>query len=129
VSVSPRLRRPRAWLAGWIALQVATLVVCLLPMPAVDVRLPHIDKLEHLAGYAVLGAYTVMLFESRRARLRGLAVVFALGMAIEALQSLVPWRGNDALDLVANGLGVLLGAAVAKTPLRGALAWLDARLP
>lgn len=126
---SAGLRRPRLWLAGWIALQAATLVVCLLPMPAVPVAMAHFDKIEHLAGYALLAAYTVMLFPARRARWRGLAVVFALGAAIEALQSLVPWRSNDALDLVANAAGIALGALVAATPLRGALAWCDARLP
>ena len=121
------LRRPRLWLGTWLALMALTVIVSLLPMPRVPVSIDHFDKVEHVAGYAVLAGYASMLFARRRAL--AWAAVFALGVAIEGLQTLVPWRsGGDVPDMLANAAGVMLGAAVAFTPLRGLLPWLDRRL-
>ena len=122
-------RRPAWWLGVWIALQAATVAVCLVPIPPVSTRVQHFDKVEHLVGYAVLAAYAAMLFASRRAL--GLAAIglIALGAIIEVLQSMTSWRSADGGDLVANALGVGLGMLVAATPLRATLQQLDRRLP
>ena len=121
------LRRPRLWLGAWIAMLAATVVVSLLPMPSVPVHIENFDKIEHLVGYALLAAYASMLFAAPR--WPAWLAVFALGIVIEGLQTLVPWRsGGDVADMLANGVGVLAGAAVARTPLRHALAWFERRV-
>ncbi len=126
----PALRpqhRPRLWLALWGLALLATLVVCLLPLPAVAMPLPQADKLEHLLAYALLSAYAVMLFEGCVARRVALAGLVLFGLGIEGLQSLLPWRSAEWPDVLANALGVSLGALVA-TPLSDLLAALDRRL-
>lgn len=122
-------RYPRLWLRLWILMLALGLVVCLLPLPPVAVHVEHFDKFEHIAGHAVLAAFASMLFAGRRALLEcGLGLVL-FGTLIEALQALVPWRSADALDLLANAIGTLLGLALALTPLARALQWLDRQLP
>lgn len=120
------LRWPRWWLATWIVLMLLTVVVSLLPMPRVPVPIDHFDKIEHCIGYLLLAAYAAMLFEAARARRLAYFAVFALGVLIEGLQTLVPWRsGGDVADMAANAAGVLLGSLVATTPLRQALQWFE----
>ncbi len=121
-------RRPRTWLLLWLAMAVATLIVCLLPMPKLVPSVDHFDKIEHLLGYAVFGAYAAMLFESCRAMRHALLGTIAFGLFVEGLQALVPWRSADGYDAVANTLGVLLGALVALTPASRWLLRLDQRL-
>lgn len=121
-------RRPGLWLGAWIAMQCATLVVCLLPMPAVAPPVQHFDKLEHLLGYALLAGYAAMLFATPRALAFAALVLLTLGGLIEVLQSLTAWRSADAGDVGANAVGVALGLCVSVTPMRGLLRWLDRRL-
>ena len=122
-------RRPALWLGAWLGMLLATVFVCLVPMPEIAPRVDNFDKIEHLAGYALLMAYAVMLFATRRALGMAAAGLLALGGLIEALQSMTSWRSADAADLVANALGVALGMAVAATPLRASLLAVDRRLP
>lgn len=122
-------RRPSLWLGAWIAMLLATVLVCVAPMPQIAPRVDHFDKIEHVAGYALLMAYAVMLFATRRALGMAAAGLLALGGLIEALQSMTSWRSADAADLLANALGVALGLGVAATPLRALLLAVDRRLP
>jgi VanZ family protein len=65
------------------------------------------DKLEHTLAYFTLGALAAMSF-----RRSGWWVVLALityGGALECLQYLVPGRAPSIGDVLANGLGALLG--------------------
>lgn len=122
-------RHPRLWLRAWLAMLALTVVVSMLPMPDVPVDIAHGDKIEHFVGYALLAAYAAMLFEARRARARAYAAVVALGVAIEGLQTLVPWRsGGDLADMAANLLGVAAGSLAARTRLCHALQRIEARL-
>jgi VanZ family protein len=110
------LHFPRLWLGLWLAMLAITLAVCLVPLPRLDLPVSHFDKLEHLLGYAVLSAFAAMLFATTRARVIAAMALLALGVAIEGLQALTPWRSADVLDLLANLLGVACGALVAITP-------------
>ena len=97
------------------------------PVPAVAPAVPHLDKLIHAGGYAVLAAFAVCLFHGA-ARLRALAGVWLLGAAIELAQGLLPTgRMMEGADLLANSLGIGLGAAVCWrwNPLRA----LERRMP
>jgi len=115
-------RRPRLWLGLWILGLIATVIVCLLPLPQVHSPFDHLDKLEHALGYAALAASAAMLFATRRALVLVVLGLIVLGIGIEGLQTLVPWRSGDALDAVANALGALLGSTTAATPMAG---WLQ----
>lgn len=120
-------RRPQLWLGIWIAALAATLVLCLLPMPALDLQVDDADKALHALGHAALAAYALMLYARPAAVMRAIVGLVALGVAIELLQTLLPWRsGGDPIDMLANALGTALGSAIGITPLRRGLLWVDA---
>lgn len=95
---------------GWLVIAL-TLVVSLMP-PALDSGDGHIDKIVHLAGYAVLTFWWAQLVTRNRWKLAIAVVLF--GMAIELLQGLTPARQPDLLDALANSGGVLLGWLAAR---------------
>jgi VanZ family protein len=109
-------RHPWLWLGIWCAALAATLVVCLVPLPAMDAPVLRFDKLHHALGHALLAAWAAMLFMDRRTLLLAIAGLLLFGVAIEGLQALLPWRSAELLDIAANALGVALGAAIAATP-------------
>ncbi|RXQ99678.1 VanZ family protein [Pseudoxanthomonas composti] len=120
------LGHPRLWLALWLLANVAVVVVCLLP----GASLPQVpdggDKVEHALAYFVLAAAAVQLFATRRGLLRACAWLVMLGVLIEFAQgALTADRSADALDALADTVGVLLGLATAWTPLRNLLVRLD----
>ena len=116
-------RRPRAAVVGW-GLMFATVATGSL-WPAPDLPPPAcdgIDKVEHVLGYALLSGYAVLLFATARARLAGMALAIAFGIAIELAQGVfTATREPDALDVFANALGAALGHLLAFTPLAGRL--------
>jgi len=109
-------RRAPGWaLAAWLAMFAAITIGSLLPAP--DLPPPAfdgMDKLEHLLGYAVLSAWSVLLFATRRARVAAMLGVVAFGVAIEGAQGVfTATREPDALDALANATGALLGPPAA----------------
>ena len=122
------LRWPRLWLALYWLLLLALVVVCVIPAPPDPLPLRHSDKFYHLLGYALLAGFTVQLFAAPALWPR-LCVLLAFGVALEGVQWLLPWRSADALDAVANALGVGVGALLSFTPLARALQWVEARMP
>jgi VanZ family protein len=89
---------------------------------------PGSDKIEHLLGYAILAAWAVQIFATRRALMTAGAGLVALGIAIEIAQdALTTTRMMDAGDVLANTLGVLFGLATYFAPMRDALVRYDAR--
>jgi VanZ family protein len=87
----------------------AIAVLSVIPeVPASD--LPNADKLEHLAAYAVLGGLALLSAESRRGRALLAVGVVVLGLALEGVQALLPWRTASWADGAANLAGVVLGA-------------------
>ncbi len=103
----------------------AVVVVCVLPMPTLSLSVDHVDKLEHVAGYATLAGYAAMLFGTRRAQASAACGLLVLGLALEGVQGWLPWRSADVLDVAANAFGVLLGSLLAMTPASRILQRLD----
>lgn len=96
-----------------------------LPAPA----FPGVDKLQHLVGYAILSAYSVMLYATRRAQTGAAVSLVALGIAIEVAQSsLTASRHADAIDVFANTAGVGLGQLLAFTRAARLLQWIERHL-
>lgn len=110
------LRRAGVWHAvGW-GLVVALVVLCVVPEPPDPVGVRGADKLYHVLGYAGLAGWWVQLY--RRPQVwRWLSGLLVLGVALEGVQALLPWRSAEALDAVANAVGVGVGALLACTPL------------
>jgi VanZ family protein len=107
-----RLAHAPAWISASLLLLV--LVVWGSLMPGSDVPgPPDIDKLEHVAAYALLTVWFTGLVP--RNRYAAIAVALAgLGVLMEFLQQVMQLgRQADALDFAANVLGIGAGIAIA----------------
>ncbi len=115
------LRWPRFWLGLWWLAIAVTITVCLIPPPPLDLP-PNSDKVEHFLAYFVLAGAAVQIYRTRAALLWAAAGLVGLGIGIEFLQAaLTDNRMADAMDALANSIGVLAGIALAFTPLRDLL--------
>lgn len=95
--------------AFWVC-ALAVLVLSLMPI------VPHMpstgwDKSNHLLAFAVLAVLGLWAYPGRMALL--LLCLLAYGGLIEVLQSLTPDRFAEWADLLADALGLLLGAGLA----------------
>ena len=117
------LRYAQRWLLLGRALILAVIVLSLMPTTQTP-ELAHGDKLGHLLAYGVLMFWFAGLY--RRGYWPRLAIGFILlGVALEYLQGLTGYRSYDPLDMLANSLGVAVGAGLALTPLAHPIGWLD----
>jgi VanZ family protein len=130
VSSLHAFRWPRLWVGLWVLMIAAVVTGSLVPSDELPQMLfPGADKLQHMAGYATLSGYAVMLFANRRGRgLAALGLVL-LGVLIEGAQSaLTTSRQADPMDMLANLIGVGLGQALAATGVAGWLLRIDSGL-
>lgn len=99
--------------AFWIC-AAAVLYLALTPVP--PVKISDWDKINHAFAFAVLG---ILGWTAWPARPRTVgACLFVYGCAIEVLQSFTPTRQGDWHDVVADVVGLLLGAVVCRLLLR-----------
>lgn len=120
----------RFWLGLWGLMIAAVIAGSLAPSDALpQMWFPGADKLQHLAGYAMLSGYAAMLFASRRALGMAAAGLVLLGILIEGAQgALTTSRLADPVDALANLAGVALGQALGTTRVGGLLQWVDRRI-
>lgn len=71
------------------------------------------DKLNHVLGFAgpMFAGLAARARAGRRSALRLGLLMLAWGIAQEGLQSLLPPRRADPLDLLADVIGIVVGAA------------------
>lgn len=107
----PAGRRQR--LARW-ALYGGLLLGCALAFDPQGDRLPtvHSDKVQHLAAFVALTLAAWWAYPG--ARWKAIAGLFAFGIFIELVQLGIPGRSAEWGDLVADGLGIALGALIAR---------------
>lgn len=107
------------------AMLILVAALSLLPAPQ---EMPGNDKILHLVTYAGLSlSFTVLLI---RAKYLWVVIVslIVFGGVIEGLQGLTGYRMAEAADMLANSLGVLLGAVAYWTPLPLKLRSLERKL-
>jgi hypothetical protein len=112
------------WLFGWALSVVLSLGP---PLPGATPLFPHADKLNHALAYGALAWWAMGCFASNAGRRRALLGLLVLGATMEWAQgAFTADRQRDALDIVANavgvGMGTLLGLWISLP------AWLEARL-
>ncbi len=103
---------------GW-ALVAAIVVLSLAPMPDTGPDLPHQDKWGHLLAYGALMGWFTRLYPRAPTAWWYFLGFALLGLALEWLQSLLPYREGDPMDLWANLLGLALGLIIARALKRG----------
>ena len=104
--LSIRLVRLTFW-CSVIALAIASLVpVDLLPRQAATIW----DKGQHAFGFAWLALVGLLAYQQRPWTM--LAALLLYGGSIELLQAASGWRYGEWLDFLADGIGLLIGAAI-----------------
>jgi VanZ family protein len=106
------LPKPGAPVWRWL-LAIAMLALLVLSLAPSSLPLPTTgwDKANHALSFAVLGLLGHWAWPGRTAIV--LTALLAYGGFIELLQSFTPDRTPEAIDLLADWVGLLLGAGLA----------------
>ncbi len=121
-------KRPGLWLGIWLFGWLLCVVLSLIPPPRIGIDLPEGDKLGHLLAYALLSAWSVWIFASRRSHWKAALSLVLLGIAMELAQGMLTNdRMMDGRDIVADTLGVLVGQLLAFSPAQQLLQRWDAQ--
>ncbi len=101
------------WLPFWLSIGLAAVVLLVwgsvVPHPP-ELGLDPSNWTGHGLAYALLMAWFARLVPPEAQRGAAIALI-GLGVAIECVQGLLPWRTFDVLDMVANAVGVWIGWA------------------
>jgi len=121
-------RRPRVWIAVWIAMILGVIVLSLMPGPPIPDMLT-VGKFDHGFAYFCLEVMAVQLYARRHDWLVAAAAMIALGIALEFAQGyLTSYRDMSAYVGMIDALGVAIGLATAWTPFTNIVQGIDARL-
>ena len=97
------------WIWAFVSCVLAVLVLALMPVPP-PIPSTGWDKLNHLLAFAVMTWLGCKAFPQRL--VITLLSLLAYGALIEILQSFTPIRSAEWFDLLADGLGILVGWGV-----------------
>jgi hypothetical protein len=118
------------WHTWWVLLGALimgwTLWMALTPDPGITLTFPYGDKLLHATTFCSLMGWWGNVYRERRPRGWAALGCLAFGIFIEFAQWLDPPRDADALDVVADGIGILVALMLLRTPLASVLASLEA---
>jgi VanZ family protein len=121
MEVTRQLRYRKPWLAiGW-GMVVTVVYFCLIPHPPQLVSFAYGDKFEHVIAYTGLSLWFFQIGREPGAWLRTGLWLFGLGVGIEIAQAFTVYRSFEFADMAADAVGILLGAALARTPLGSVL--------
>jgi VanZ family protein len=102
--------RPGLWLGIWLFGWVLCIVLSLIHPPRIDLEVPDGDKIGHFLAYALLSAWAVLIFATRRSHWQAALSLVLLGIAMELAQgALTDDRMMDPMDALADAVGVLFG--------------------
>ena len=127
VQPSGRLRWHRAWVALGGTIMLWVLWMALRPDPGITLDFPYGDKLLHASTFTCLMGWWGNVYRPRRARGWAALGCLAFGVFVEFAQWLDPPRDADALDVLADGVGIVIALALLRTPLASVLASVEAR--
>ena len=121
------LRFKRLWIILGIGFVLLVVYLSLTPDPP-EVDVPGGLKLGHVVAYFWLMIWFAQIYRADGRRLLLAAALCALGVVLEYLQGLTDYRNFEYSDMLINAVGVMLGLALARTPLQDALRSLEAVL-
>jgi hypothetical protein len=127
VRTSGRLRWHRAWVALGGAIMLWVLWMALRPDPGIALDFPYGDKLLHAITFTCLMGWWGNVYRARRPRGWAALGCLAFGVFIEFAQWLDPPRDADALDVLADGAGIVIALLLLRTSLASVLASVEAR--
>lgn len=107
-------RRERAWRVLLAVLATLVAALALAPAPPEHLSLGW-DKINHLTAFAALAVCAVCGWRDARVARRALLLaLLAFGGTIELLQRHVPGRSAEWADLLADAVGIVAGALLAR---------------
>lgn len=83
-----------------------------LPIPTFN------DLLMHFSGYVILMNSCLFAYGTRPSKAAMFSLLLLYSFGIEVIQYFIPYRDFSLLDLVANGLGLIIGQIIGLTALR-----------
>lgn len=97
-----------------LALELLVIVYFSLKSPQAGVNVQLNDKVGHFIGYGILSLNTFLVFGFRSKWHTTFILLFLIGWGVlmEWLQGFVPGRDVSGLDIVANAIGVAIGAVL-----------------
>lgn len=111
------------------ALQVLLVVYLMLTRITVEVEvISHVDKIAHWTVFSVLMSWYAQLMHSRWSRVFSTACIVILGIGLEYLQALSPYRHFDYADMLANMVGIISGIILMRISGLRYLYWLELKL-
>ncbi|MDX8378549.1 MAG: VanZ family protein [Gallionella sp.] len=119
------LNHHRVWLTVGGVLVVVIIYVSLMHNPPAPLTFNNVDKLEHALSYALLTLWFGQIYHLTRTRVLLMVSLVGLGVALEYVQGWSGYRNFDVMDMLADGVGVLLGWGLLYTPLGRMLAYVD----
>jgi VanZ family protein len=111
------LKYRSVWLTGGWLLVGLVVYLSLTPHPPELLSIQNADKLEHGFAYGSLAFWFCQIYLSTRSRMIAIAALIGLGVGLEFVQGWTGYRHFDVWDMVANGIGVLFGFLLVRTPL------------
>ena len=114
------------WRAGFYSCLVAVFVLAL-GSSNVQVISTGWDKANHVLAFSVLAF--LLIHAHHLGRSKAFALLIVIGAVIEVLQSFTPNRYAEWYDLIADGLGAVLGISIAMATKSLALRFNRARNP
>ena len=116
-TVPPPLRFAKLWITiGWVLVGYV-IFESLRPDPPSFDAVPDWDKWGHTIAYMVLMLWFAQIYLRRSQRIEIGMALLGLGIAIEFAQRETGYRTFEYLDMVADGVGVLIGYGLSWTPL------------
>jgi VanZ family protein len=113
--VNTQLRFKKIWLGLWIFGMLLGVYLSLKPGVVKEQIIPHLDKIIHGFSYTLLAVFAVCIFEQKNTKLVALLWLVLLSGSIELAQGyLTSTRSMELADLMANCVGITMGAYVAK---------------
>ncbi|MCG6918684.1 MAG: VanZ family protein [Deltaproteobacteria bacterium] len=120
-----KFRYAKLWLIlGWL-LVALIIFLSLYPKPPQPLEFEQSDKVSHILAYMILMLWFANIYPQRSSQLQLSIGFFVMGVCLELLQGMTQYRTFSYIDMLANGLGILLALYLAKTRLATYLLRLD----
>ena len=96
------------WIKTSLIVVLIAIIYLSLRAPSESFQIRWNDKLGHLLAYTVLTVNIGLLLKRNKQKIAPI-IAFTVSAILEYLQGFVPGRSVEWADLVANGLGAILG--------------------